>query len=113
MTEAASSDTADRIRALNDNFRTTFVGGRTVMTHGVAELPLDIRARLIIAVQSFNDFTPDNDPYGEHDFGSIEIEGETYFWKINYYAPDLRSGAENAALPEAARILTIMCADEY
>jgi Protein of unknown function (DUF3768) len=114
MTRAASArDLAIRIRVLNDNFRTTFVGGRTVMTQGVAELPLDVRARLILAVQSFDGFTPDDDPHGEHDFGSIEIAGDTYFWKIDYYAPDLRSGAENAATPEAARILTIMRADEY
>ena len=107
-----SSD-ADRIRVLNDNFRSTFVGGRVVMTQGVAELPLDVRARLILAVQAFTAFSADNDPYGEHDFGAIELQGERYFWKIDYYAPDLSSGAENAALPETARVLTIMRADEY
>ena len=79
----------------------------------VADLVLDVRARLILAVKSFNDFTKENDPYGEHDFGEIVVDSETYFWKIDYYAPDLRGGAENAALPETARVLTIMRADEY
>jgi hypothetical protein len=107
-------DNARVIRILNDNFRSTFVGGQVVMTRGVADLPLDIRARLILAVQSFNNFTKDNDPHGEHDFGSIEIEGETYFWKIDYYTLDMNGGSENAADPNVTtRVLTIMRADEY
>ncbi len=101
------------IRVLNDTFRTTFVGGRVLMTAGVATLAEETRAELIRAVQSFDKFTKDNDPHGEHDFGDLEIEGQTYFWKIDYYAPDLRGGAEDAALPETKRVLTIMRADEY
>ena len=83
------------------------------MTQGITSLPPDTRARLLLAVQSFSNFTPDNDPHGEHDFGDIELEGVTYFFKIDYYVPDLRSGAEDAALPETTRLLTIMRADEY
>jgi hypothetical protein len=112
MSNAVSTQ-SDRIRVLNDNFRSTFVGGRVLTTASVAELPVDIKARLFLAVQSFNEFTKDNDPHGEHDFGSVEIEDETYCWKIDYYAPDLRSGAEDASLPETMRVLTIMRADEY
>ena len=48
-----ASSTADRIRVLNDNFRSTFVGGQVVMTQGVSELPLDTKARVLLAVQSF------------------------------------------------------------
>ena len=105
---------ADRIRVLNDNFRSTFVGGQVVMTQGVSELPLDIKARVIIAVRSFDQFTDGNDPHREHDFGSLDIEGERYFWKIDYYALDMAGGAENPADPETTtRVLTIMRADEY
>jgi len=109
----ASIKVEDSIRVLNDNFRVTFQGGRLVMTNSVSELPLDIKARLILAVQSFNAFSNDNDPHGEHDFGEIDLEGESYFWKIDYYAPDLRGGAEDPSLPETLRVLTIMRADEY
>ena len=113
MNTAALNKT-DRLRLLNDNFRSTFVGGQVVMTRGVADLPLDVKARLILAVQSFSNFTKDNDPYGEHDFGSFEIEGETYFFKLDYYAPDMDGGSEDPADPEkTARVLTIMRADEY
>jgi hypothetical protein len=104
-------DNARVIRILNDNFRSTFVGGQVVMTRGVADLPLDIRARLILAVQSFNNFTKDNDPHGEHDFGSIEIEGETYFWKIDLYEePEVKDSNGERIVN---RVLTIMLADEY
>ena len=53
-----------------------------------------------LAVQSFSNFTKDNDPHGEHDFGSFEIEGETYFWKIDYYDLAMQFGSENPADPE-------------
>ena len=104
----------DRIRVLNDNFRSTFVGGKVFMTQGVDALPLDTKAHVLLAVQSFSNFTKDNDPHGERDFGSFEIEGEMYFFKVDYYALDLDGGSEDAADPEkTARVLTIMRADEY
>jgi len=104
----------DRVRVLNDNFRCTFVGGSVVMTPGVNELPLDTKARVILAVQSFEQFTSDNDPHGEHDFGSFEIDDETYFFKIDYYALDMDGGSEDPADPaKTTRVLTIMRADEY
>ena len=114
MTKTAAPTNTDRIRLLNDNFRSTFVGGQVVMTQGVAELPLATKARVLLAVQSFSNFTKDNDPHGEHDFGDFEIQGETYFFKIDYYALDMGGGSEDPADPEkTARVLTIMRADEY
>ena len=114
MSSAAAPTTSRRIRVLNDNFRSTFVGGRTVMTAGVNALPLATKARVILAVQSFSNFTKDNDPHGEHDFGSFDIQGETYFFKLDYYALDMDGGSEDPADPEkTTRVLTIMRADEY
>jgi hypothetical protein len=105
---------AERVRLLNDNFRTTFIGGQVVMTQGVSELPLDTKARALMAVRSFDQFTSDNDPHREHDFGSFEIEGAIYFFKIDYYALDMDGGSEDPADPEkTTRVLTIMRADEY
>ena len=98
---------------LNDNFR-TFVGGKVVMTAGVAALPEEKLAQVLNRVQHFDEFTPDNDPHGEHDFGSFELAGETYFFKVDYYAPDMQGGSEDPADPEkTTRVLTIMRADEY
>jgi hypothetical protein len=114
MTKPATGSAADAIRVLNDNFRSTYIGGQVFMTAGVNALPIDTKARLLLAVQSFVKFTEDNDPHHEHDFGSIEIEGETYFFKIDYYALDMDGGSEDPVDPEkTARVLTIMRADEY
>ncbi len=77
-----------RIAELNDVLRTTFLTGRVLMTEGVRALPDALQSSIVEAVQSFQDFTPDNDPHGEHDFGAVTIEGEKVFWKIDYYAPD-------------------------
>ena len=52
-----------RIRALNDALRRTFVGGRVVLTAGVAALPEATRVAVLAAVRGFEAFTPDNDPY--------------------------------------------------
>jgi hypothetical protein len=68
-----------------------------------------------LAVQSFDNFDGANDPHHEHDFGEIELEGEHYFFKLDYYNSfDMTGGSENPADPEkTTRVLTIMRADEY
>jgi len=105
---------SDAIRVLNDNFRSTFIGGQVVMTAGVSELPIDVKATVLLKVKSFSTFDGDNDPHGEHDFGSFEVAGETFFWKIDYYDSDCRYGSEDSSDPEkTARVLTIMRSDEY
>jgi hypothetical protein len=105
---------SDRIRELNDSFRSTFVGGRVVMTVGVDALPARTKAGVLSKVRTFTDFNRENDPHGEHDFVSFEHAGETYFAKIDYYAPDMDGGSEDAADPQkTTRVLTIMRADEY
>jgi hypothetical protein len=110
----ATFSRSDRIRVLNDNFRSTLNGGQVVMTQGVDELPIDTKARVIMAVQSFSNFTKDNDPHREHDFGRFDVERETYFFKVDYYALDMESGSEDPADPNVTtRVLTIMRADEY
>ena len=102
------------IRVLNDNFRSTFIGGQMFMTAGVSELPLDVKASVLLMVKSFSAFDKDNDPHGEHDFGSFEVAGETFFWKIDYYDCDCRCGSEDPGNPDiTTRVLTIMLAEEY
>jgi Protein of unknown function (DUF3768) len=69
---------------------------------------------LILAVQRFGEFSAENDPHREHDFGSFEVKGEKYFWRIDYFALDMDGGSEDPADPEKTRrVLTIMYADEY
>jgi Protein of unknown function (DUF3768) len=103
-----------RIRELNDAFRQTFIGGKVMMTAGVNVLSDKEKAEVLSKMRTFADFNGDNDPHGEHDFVSLEYEGEKYFGKIDYYAPDMQHGSEDPSDPvKTVRVLTIMRADEY
>jgi len=104
----------DRIRQLNDAFRTTLEGGKCFFTPGVSDMGVPFATAALAAVKAFDTFTPDNDPYGEHDFGSFEIGEERLFWKIDYYDTTLRFGSKDPADPrQTKRVLTIMLAEEY
>jgi hypothetical protein len=105
---------ADKIRALNDAFRATMTGGNVLLTAGVDALPSDVKAMVIRRVATFSDFTADNDPHGEHDFGSFEVGGRKLFWKIDYYDAAMEFGSEDPIDPsKTTRVLTIMLASEY
>lgn len=111
-----------RIAQINDRFRRAApipelsgIPGRCVMTPGIAELDPAAIAAIFEKVRTFGSFTEDNDPHGEHDFGAIHQDGiGRIFWKIDYYAPDLRHGSEDPAdLSQTVRVLTVMLAEEY
>lgn len=104
----------NEVARLNDAFRTTLSGGKVMMTSGVNDLPAMVRAAAIQAVAAFDRFTADNDPWGEHDFGSIELCGRKFFWKIDYYDERCEYGSDDPADPaRTTRVLTLMLADEY
>src|ERR1700694_3304738 len=103
-----------RIRELNDALRTTFSGGRVLMTAGVNELPDMVKANVFLKVARFDEFTIDNDPHAEHDFGAFELVGRRFFWKIDHYDAACEFGSEDPSDPEkTTRVLTIMLASEY
>jgi hypothetical protein len=79
-----------------------------VVTRGVASLPPETQIRLIEAVRNFDDFNEDNDPWKEHDFGNIELDGQLFFWKIDDYGEDYQEHGTTHQL-----VLTIMLAEEY
>jgi hypothetical protein len=104
----------DRIRELNDAFRTTFTGGQVNLTAGVSELGADIKVKIMMAVQAFSEFSEDNDPHGEHYFGSFELFTKKFFWKIDYYDNQLCGASEDPSDPTTTRrVLTVMLAEEY
>ena len=104
----------ERIRELNDAFRRTFAGGKVVMTASVAALPEMVRANALLQVARFDDFTPDNDPHGEHDFGSFELCGRTFFFKVDYFDANMEFGSEDPSDPDkTTRVLTLMLAEDY
>ncbi len=110
----ALADRAARIRDLNDAFRKTFSGGKVVMTGSVADLPDMVRANALLEVSRFDRFTEDNDPHGEHDFGSFELVGRTFFWKLDYFDATMEFGSEDPSDPaRTTRVLTLMLAEDY
>jgi hypothetical protein len=104
-----------RIADLNDLLRTTFLTGKVVFTEGVRALSDQDRSRVVEAVQNFTSFTEDNDPYGEHDFGAIDLDGiGRVFWKIDYFDPSFTCASDDPVDPtKTRRVLTIMLAEEY
>jgi hypothetical protein len=105
---------AERIRALNDDFRRTFVGGLVLITAGVEAMPIEQRRSVLAKVRAFDAFTCDNDPHDEHDFGSIDEGGVRCFWKIDCYDRATEMGSPDPADPAVTtRVLTVMRADEY
>ncbi len=101
------------IRTLNDEFRTTGSGGRWVVTPGIHALG-SLAPAIIRMVRTFEAFSDDNDPYGEHDFGSIDHAGRRIFWKIDCYDKQLECGSPDPTDPDiTARVITVMLASEY
>jgi hypothetical protein len=113
---------SELIRALNDEFRTgqlvsvgsARAGDLLVITGGVADRGSDFIDRAVTAVREFSSFSADNDPYGEHDFGSFNVDGTELCWKIDYYDKELEYGSPDEANPNVTRrVLTILLAREY
>lgn len=108
----------DKIRQLNDEHRKMHPKkGHIYCTQGICSLVNGDHvknAALFLTVSKYDDFSQDNDPYGEHDFGAFDFEGEKCFWKIDYYDKELKYGSEDPSNPEITeRVLTIMLASEY
>lgn len=115
------------VAKLNDQLRArvglpVFLGanepklGTILMTRGVMDLEPEQIIDVWMKVRSFDAFSEDNDPYGEHDFGSVSLDtGEKIFWKIDYYADEAcEYGSEDPGDPSRSfRVLTIMLAEEY
>ena len=106
--------TAQSIALLNDQARTTLTNCKLIITKGIGSLGLESVGCILNLVKSFDDFSERNDPFGEHDFGAIEYEGNTVFWKIDYYDHDLMHHSPDPSDPHVTRrVLTIILGEEY
>ena len=119
----------NHIRHLNDTARSQpqIVNATWVMTIGVQHLlageddnpagvtiARDRVKALRHAVATYSDWTEDNDPYGEHDFGVFMLFGQRLFFKIDYFHPTRGTLAPVPGNVELCRrVLTIMLAEEY
>lgn len=121
---------SERIARLNDRARQAVgLACIAVATEGFRALPSADQSRVRELVETYDAFTPDNDPHGERDFGAIykDSDGrwttsypaqgwpvEKVFWKIDAYDRTLQFGSEDSANPAVTRrVLTIMLVSEY
>ena len=107
--EQVGNTNSSQIAFSNDVFRRQGFG--VMVTRGIQDLG-DEAVGVLRAVREFNAFTGDNDPYGEHDFGSFSWKDEKIFWKIDYYDESLERW-EDPLSSTCRRVLTVMLADEY
>ena len=106
--------TATKIAELNDRLRRTFTGGKVLLTAAVASLDPSVQIEVLERVRSFADFNADNDPHREHDFGVVTVEGERYFFKVDYYDLTMDCGSEDPSDPAVTtRVLTVGHMSDY
>jgi hypothetical protein len=119
---ATPAERTQETARLNDLTRTApkSVNASWLATSGVAALIAEAAAghdrgvELARALAGFSKFDEDDDPYGERDFGALELWGEQLFWKIDYYHPERDEHSPVKWSTELTRrVLTIMLASEY
>lgn len=119
------------IRRLNDTARKNpGIACIANVTSGFHALPDADRFAALAAIVTFTKFDGDNDPYGEHDFGTLyrltdgvwtehrpndeKAIAQTVFWKMDCYDTSLTFGSEAPwDDTQTQRVLTIMLASEY
>jgi hypothetical protein len=110
-----------RIRELNDTLRmcrdpitALAMNSSIIFTRTVVMLGEAFVNHAFNAVAAFDEFTPDNDPHGEHDMAFLDVDGEHIFFKVDYYDREMRNHSDDPSNPESTRrVLTIGLASDY
>ncbi|WJI79427.1 MULTISPECIES: DUF3768 domain-containing protein [unclassified Mesorhizobium] len=110
----ALGETVTKTRSLNDDLRIHRIGGSIVITLGISALGPSTVRNIISAITAFDGFTPENDPYGEHDCAVMTASDIKIIWKIDYYDLSRRYHSPDPSDRNVtSRVMTIMRADEY
>jgi hypothetical protein len=97
------------IIALNDQFRTTFKGGRVQMTPSVYQLDDRLRGRALSVLARYSKFDADS----EHDWGTFIFAGFSFEWRIEYRAANGSGASPDPADPRMTlRVLTLYTMDD-
>jgi len=107
-------ETPNKVAQLNDLLRKEGIGGRVMMTQGIQALSDETRKNVFQAIQEFDAFTTDNDPYKERDFAALTVDGERINFKFDYYDKSMQYASDDPSDPTITeRIMTVMLASEY
>lgn len=77
--------TFEEVRNRNDSLRTTFRGGRVLMTLKVWSLPALLRGQALYAMAQYNTFHEDSD----HSEGVFIWDGHIFHWFVGEFAGEL------------------------
>lgn len=114
MTRSTFSPRQEKTRILNDRLRVEGRGGKILLTYGMTRLDPDVVQTILNHVRTFNAFTSDNDPFGEHDFGALEVGDFKVMFKIDYYDnAETYHASEKSDEILTTRVMTVMLAGEY
>lgn len=118
VAEKTETSETEAIARMNDCFRDLSIldesVGKWVLTLGINAKGEAFALACIQAIREYNDFNEDNDPYGDHSFGTVIVEDTPVWWKIDLYDRSYRFGAENPTdLSNTRRVLTVMLPSEY
>ncbi len=88
--------------------------GRVVATRGVSAEGPEFVTRALLETVAFDNFTEDNDPYGDHSMGAVQVCGKVVWWKLDLYDTDYRYGADDPLdHKNTRRVLTLLLPSEY
>ena len=106
----------------NDRFRRAMIAGtdpltprgRDMLTRAVADRGPDFERAAIRAVAQDTAFPKDDDPHKDRSFGTVTVEGERLFWKIDLYDASYEWASHDPANKRVTRrVLTIMFPSDY
>ncbi|MDH5727368.1 MAG: DUF3768 domain-containing protein [Gammaproteobacteria bacterium] len=91
----------ERIAKLNDQLRTTFKGGRILLSDTVMNLPPELKKMVFLGVTEYREFRQPG--YDTHDFGRFTLRGQSYYWAIQCYHPTLFEPSTDPSDPTKTR----------
>lgn len=114
----------EKIALLNDELRKKLITGelfkadskdKAFITRGASVFVNSMnRMQFLNNVALYRNFTEDNNPHGERDFGNFMYQKEKIFWKIDYKDNAMMYHSPDASDPsQTIRVLTIMKASEW
>lgn len=85
------------------------LNGRIVVTPGVAAKGIHFVREAIVGCAVDGNFTDFTDPYADHTFGTLDVQGERLYWQVDLYDADCVSGSPSPSDPaHTHRVVTIM-----
>lgn len=102
------------VALLNDVLRKFALGGDVTVSDGIKALGAEFALSVMEAVRGYTGFTPDNDPYGDHESGVLTVMGRRAMFKIACYDLRYQNASPDPGDPRVTnRVLIMMLADEH